>query len=168
MADTLASMSKKLLTLAESDRLHKARAGVSQAAKAIAGAHRPVHTLVRGAERLNDLTHQAVAQLMRQNAGAIDGLIDGSVERLQQLAQADDLKSFIRKQAALRPAVRARINRELGALWSLAAKTGREMGTVASETYAELLYGVPTTRPAGNRKRTRRSTKKNVRARKAH
>lgn len=148
---------------------HKAREGVTQAANAIAGAHRPVETLVSAAQRLNDLTHDAVAQLMRQNAGTIDGLIDGSVDRLRQLAQADDLKSFIRQQAALNPALRARVSRELAALWSLAAKTGLEVGTLASETYAELQYGVTTrSRPAGNRKRTRRSTKRHVRARKAH
>jgi hypothetical protein len=148
---------------------HKARGGVNQAAKAIAGARKPVEKLVSAAQRLNDLTHDAVAKLMRQNAGTIDGLIDGSAERLQQLAQADDLRSFIRQQAALNPALRARIRRELEALWSLAAKTGREVGTLASETYAEVLHGVTTgSRPAGNRKRTRRSTKRHVRARKSH
>jgi Phasin protein len=147
----------------------RARQGVSQAAKAIAGARTPIDALVSAAQRLNDLTHDAVAQLMRQNAGTIDGLIDGSVERLNQLAQAQDLKSFIRKQAARNPALRARVSRDLEALWSLGAQTGREVGTLASETYAELLYGVPTrSRPAGNRKPTRRSTRKKVRARKAH
>jgi hypothetical protein len=147
----------------------KARKGVSQTARVIAGARTPVDTLVSAAQRLNDLTHEALAQLMRQNAGSIDGLIGGSVERLDQLAKAQDLKSFIRKQAMLNPALRARVGRDVEALWSLAAQTGREVGTLASETYAELLYGVPTrSKPARNRKATRRSTRKNVRARKAH
>jgi phasin family protein len=149
--------------------VEKARKGVNQAAQAVAATRTPVDTLVTATQRLNDLTHGAFAQLVRQNGATLDGLISGGVARLKDLAQAEDLKSFIRKQAELNPAIRERVSRDFEQFWSIAAQTGRDLGTLASETYAELLYGVPTrAKPAGHRKATRRSTKKKLRTRKAH
>lgn len=147
----------------------KARTGVSQAAKVMAATRTPVDTLVSATQRLNDLTHDAFGQLLRQNGATLDGLINGGVGRLKDLAQAEDLKSFMRQQVALNAAVRARVSRDVEQLWALASRTGRDIGELASETYAELVYGVPTrVKAAGNRKRKPRSTKRNVRARKAH
>ena len=146
----------------------RARKRVSQAAKAMAAARTPVDTLAGAAQRLNDLTHDAVAKLVRQNAGSIEDLITGSAARLSELARTEDFRAFVRRQAELNPAVRARLSRDLGQLWALATHTGRELGTLATDTYAELLYGVPTRKATGNRKSTRRSTKRKVRARKAH
>jgi hypothetical protein len=145
----------------------RARRGVSRAARAMAAARTPVNTLVGAAQRLNDLTHDAVAQLMRQNAASMEGLITGSAVRLNELAKTEDFRSFIREQAALNPAVRARVRRDLEQFWDLATRTGRELGTLATDTYAELVHGVPTRKPTGNRKPTRRSIK-TKRARKAH
>ena len=146
----------------------QARKGASEAAKAVEAARMPVDTLLGAAQRLNDLTHDAVAQLVRQNADSIEGLIAGSAARLNELAEAENFRSFIRQQAALNPAVRARVSHDLEQLWTLAARTGRELGSLASDTYAELVYGVPTRKATGNRKPTRRSTRRKVRARKAH
>ena len=61
----------------------RARKRVSQAAKAMAAARTPVDTLAGAAQRLNDLTHDAVAKLVRQNAGSIEDLITGSAARSQ-------------------------------------------------------------------------------------
>jgi hypothetical protein len=146
----------------------RARRGVSRAAKAMAAARTPVDTLAGAAQRLNDLTHDAVAKLVRQNAGSIEVLISGGAARLSELARTEDFRAFIREQAALNPAVRARVSRDLEQLWALATRTGRELGALATDTYAELLYGVPTRKATGNRKTTRRSTKRKVRTRKAH
>jgi hypothetical protein len=146
----------------------RARRGVSRAARAMAAARTPVNTLVGAAQRLNDLTHDAVAQLMRQNAGSMEGLITGSAVRLTELARTEDFRSFIREQAALNPAVRARVSRDLEQLWALATRTGRELGTLATDTYVELVHGVPTRKPTGNRKPARRPIKRKVRTRKAH
>ena len=134
----------------------------------MAAARTRVDTLAGAAQRLNDLTHDAVAKLMRQNADSIELLIAGSAARLSELARTEDFRGFIREQAALNPAVRSRVSRDLEQLWALATRTGRELGTMATDTYAELLYGVPARKATGNRKTTRRSTKRKVRARKAH
>ena len=145
-----------------------ARHRVSQAAQVVAAARTPVDTLVSASQRLNDLTHDALSQLLRQNGATLDGLINVGVKRLKDLAQAEDLKSFIRSQTALNPAARERVSRDIEQLWSLATRTGRELGTLASETYAELIYGVPTrSKPASRRKVAPRSTKKTARSKKA-
>lgn len=149
--------------------VEKARRRVSQAAEVVAGARTPVDTLVGATQRLNDLTHDSFARLLSQNASTIEGLISGGAERLKRLAEADDLKSFIRKQAELNPAARERISRDLQQLWSIAARTGRDIGTLASETYAELIHGVQTrAKPAARRKPARKPGAKRTRAKKSN
>lgn len=149
--------------------LETARNRVHMAAKAMAAARTPVDTLVSATQRLNDVTHDAFAQLLRQNGAALDTLIGVGAERLKGLAQAEDFKSFIRKQAALNPATRARLTLELEQLWSLVNRTGREFGMLASETYAELIHGVSTrAKPAARRKTARRSARKTTRTKRAH
>ncbi len=149
--------------------VERARKRVSRAAEVMAAARAPVDTLVSATQRLNDLSHDTFSKLLSQNASAIDGLIHGGVERLKLLAQADDLRSFLRTQAGLSPAARERLSRDLRQLWSIATVAGREFGTLASETYAELLYGVsPRSQPVTRRKARRRSAKKTVRAKRAH
>lgn len=146
----------------------KARKRVDQAAQVVAAARTPIDTLVTAGQRFNDLTHDALGKILSQNAVAIDGLITGGVERLQLLARTDDLRSFIREQAGLNPAARARVSRDLRQFWSIAAGAGRDIGTLASDTYAELIHGVATRARPPARKTVRRSAKKTPRAKRAH
>jgi hypothetical protein len=146
-----------------------ARKRVSRAAGALQAARGPVNTLLSATQRLSDLTHGAVVHLLKQNAASLDGAIRAGAQRLEDLAQAKDLTSFLREQAALNPAVRERLSLELDQLKALARRTGRDVGALASETYAELIHGVSSrAKPAVRRKSTRRTVKKTTRARRAH
>lgn len=139
----------------------KARARVSKAAEVVAASRTPIGTLVEATQRFNDLTHESFAQLLKQQATTIDGVIGEGVERLKGLAQAEDLKSFVRKQADLNVAARERVARDLKGLWSIAARTGRDIGTLASETYSDLIQGAKTgAKPAPRRKTARKTAKK--------
>jgi phasin family protein len=146
----------------------QARKRAEVAARVVGAARTPVDTLVTAGQRLNDLTHEAFGKFLSQNAVTIDGLITGGVERLQLLARTEDLRSFVRKQAALNPAARERVSRDLRQLWSIAARTGRDIGTLASDTYAELIHGVTTRPKPAARKAARRPVKKTKRAKSAH
>jgi phasin family protein len=146
----------------------EARKRADLAAQIVDAARTPVDTLVSAGQRLNDLTHEAFGKLLSQNAVAIDGLITGGVERLQLFAKTEDLKSFVRRQAALNPATRERVSKDLRQMWAIAARAGRDMGALASETYAELIHGVKTRARPVIRKTVRRATKKTQRARRAH
>lgn len=149
--------------------VEQVRTRAKQAAEVVAASRAPVEKLVQATQRLNDLTHDSVAKLLSQQATTIDGLIGDGVERLKRLAQAEDLKAFVRKQAELNPAVRKRVARDFQELWSIAARTGRDIGALASDTYAELIHGVRTrAKPAAHRKSTRKPARKAARAKKAN
>lgn len=148
--------------------VEQVRTRVKQAAEVVAASRTPVGTLAQATQRLNDLAHDSVAKLLSQQASTIDGLIGDGVERLKRLAQAEDLKSFVRKQVELNPVVRQRVVRDFQELWSIAARTGRDIGTLASDTYAELIYGVKTSpKRAAAHKTTRKTARKTARAKKA-
>jgi hypothetical protein len=147
----------------------RARARVRQAADAVAASQRPVRTLLQAGQRLNTLTHDYVEQILVEQSRTVEGLIGDGVERLKRLAQADSAKSLLRLQAELGPVTRERLARDAGKLWQIVTHTGREMRALASETYAELAYGVQTsTKSPARRKTVRKATRRTARARKAH
>jgi phasin family protein len=148
--------------------VEKARQRVKQAADVVSAARTPVKTLAQAGQRLNALTHDYVEQLLVGQSRAIEGLIDQSVERLQRLAQADSAKSLVRLQTELGAAGRKRLSRDAGNLWKIVADTGRDIGALASDTYAELVYGVRTVgQPVARRKPAKKTATKRARAKKS-
>lgn len=147
--------------------LEQARQRVKQAAEVVSATRTPVKTLVQAGQRLNSLTHDYVEHLLVAQARTVEGLIDQGVERLQRLAQADNAKSLVRQQTELGSAGRKRLARDAGNLWKIVSDTGREIGALASDTYAELVYGGRTvTQPVARRKRAKTSATKRTRAKK--
>ena len=149
--------------------VERARQRVRQAAEAVSARKAPVKTLMQAGQRFNTLTHDYVEQVLIEQSRTVEGLIGDGVERLKRLAQADSAKSLLSMQAELGPVSRERLARDAGKLWKIIAHTGREMRTLASETYAELVYGVQTsTKATTRRKTTRKAAKKRSRAKQAH
>jgi hypothetical protein len=124
--------------------VHRARSSAQRAADRIAAARTPVGTIAEATQRLNDVSHRYVEQLVRQQARTIEGAISDGARRLERAAQADGLKALVAGQVELYPASRERLKRDLKATWHIAASTGRAMGEVAIETYAQLIHGART------------------------
>ena len=145
-----------------------ARQGVKQAAEVISATRTPVKTLAQAGQRLNALTHDYVEQLLAEQARVVEGLIDRGVDRLQRLARADSARSLVREQSELGSDGRKLLARDAGKLWKIVASTGREIGALASDTYAELIHGTPTvTAPVARRKPAKKAASKRARAKKS-
>lgn len=128
------------------------RGTAQKAAKRVAAVRTPVKTLAEATGRLNDLSHRYVEQLVRQQVQTLEGILTDGAERLERVARADNLKTLVADQAELLSASRERLKRDLKATWAIAASTGREIGAVAVETYAQLIHGAKTvSKPAAKR-----------------
>ena len=87
-------------------------------------------------------SHRYVAQLVKQQLHNLEGVIEDGAERLGIAAKAKDFRGLIAEQAKRYPASRKRLGQDLKATWALTADTGRELGSIASQTYAQLVHGV--------------------------
>jgi hypothetical protein len=147
--------------------VQRARGSAQRAAARVVAARTPVKTLAEATQRLNDLSHRYVEQLVRQQSKALEGAITAGARHLERAARAEDLKGLIADQAELISASRERLKRDLKATWTIAAGTGREIRDVAIETYAQLVHGARTLhKPAARRPSAR--PQKARRSRKAH
>ncbi|HZF24800.1 MAG TPA: phasin family protein [Steroidobacteraceae bacterium] len=138
-----------------------ARRAAEQAANGVSAARGPICVVADAGRRVNDISHRYFAQLVKQQLHTLEGVIEDGSERLSRAAEARDFRALVVEQRKLYPASRERLGRDLKVTWELAASTGRELRTVASETYAELAHGARVT-PKAPRRRTKRA-----RARKA-
>jgi hypothetical protein len=145
-----------------------ARQRVKQAAEVISATRAPVKSLAQAGQKLNTLTHDYVEQLLVEQTRAFEGLIDRGVDRLQRLARADSARSLVREQSQLGSDGRKLLARDAGKLWKIVASTGREIGALASNTYAELIHRTPTvTAPVARRKPSKKAATKRAHSKKS-
>ena len=137
-----------------------ARRAAQQAADGVVAARAPIQIVADAGRRVNDASHRYLAQFVKQQVHNLEGVIEDGAERLSRAAKAKDLRALIAEQAKLYPASRARLGQDLRATWTLTADTGRELGSIASETYAQLVHGArisPKAKGPRRRKSVRRS-----------
>jgi phasin family protein len=130
-----------------------ARRAAEQAANGVCAAREPIRVMADAGRRLNDISHRYLGELVKQQLQTLEGVIEDGSERLNRAARARDLRTLIAEQKKLYPASRERLGRDLKLTWALAASTGREVGALASEAYAELVHGVRPARKAPRRKK---------------
>jgi Phasin protein len=136
--------------------LEAARRAAQQAADGVVAARAPIRIVADAGRRVNDASHRYLAQFVKQQLHNLEGVMEDGAERLSRAAHAKDFSGLIAEQAKLYPASRARLGRDLKATWTLTTDTGRELGSIASETYAQLIHGARTTRTTTSRKAPRR------------
>lgn len=139
--------------------VQSARGSVRKAADRVTAARAPVKTLAEATQRLNDVSHRYVEQLVRQQVQTLEGVITDGAKRLERAAKAEGFKALVVNQAELMSASRDRLTRDLKATWAIASSTGREIGEVAVETYAQLVHGAKTIRKPAARRASARPRK---------
>jgi hypothetical protein len=132
-----------------------ARRGALQAADGVTAVRTPARIVAEAGRRMNDVSHRYVARFVKQQLHNLEGVLVDGEDRLSRAAEAKDLRTLVAEQAKLYPASRERLGRDLKATWTLTADTGRELGSIASETYAQLVHGV-SVKPKAARKSVRR------------
>jgi hypothetical protein len=104
---------------------------------------------------MTDVSHRYFARFVKQQLQNLEGVLEDGADRLGRAAEAKDFRALVAEQAKLYPASRERLGRDLKATWILTADTGRELGSIASETYAQLVHGT-SVKPKAARKSARR------------
>jgi phasin family protein len=135
-----------------------ARRTAQRAAQRALDAKTPIRIVAQASRRVNDLSHEYFSKLVTQQFRSLENVIEDGTERLSRAAEAQDFRALIAGQAKLYPASRERLGRDLRATWELAAESGRELGSIVSETYAQLIHGVKTS-PVHKAPRRRKSTR---------
>ncbi len=142
-----------------------ARRTAQQAAHGVVAARAPIQIVADAGRRVNDASHRYIAQLVKQQLHSLEGVIEDGAERLSRAAKAKDVRGLIAEQARLYPASRARLGQDLKATWTLTADTGRELSSIASQTYARLVHGA-TISPKAKAPRRRKSVRRSKAAKK--
>jgi len=132
-----------------------ARKGAQQAADGVTAVRTPARIVAEAGRRMNDVSHRYFAQFVKQQLHNLEGVLEDGADRLSRAAEAKDFPGLVAEQAKLYPASRERLGRDLRATWTLTAATGRELGSIASETYAQLVHGA-SVKPRAARKSVRR------------
>ncbi len=136
-----------------------ARRTAQQAADGVVAARTPMRIVADAGRRVNDASHRYLAQFVKQQLHNLEGVIEDGAERLSRAAEAKDFRGLIAEQAKLYPASRARLRQDLKATWTLTADTSRELGSIASQTYAQLVHGARIGPKAPRRRKSARRSK---------
>ena len=136
-----------------------ARRTAQQAADGVVAARTPMRIVADAGRRVNDASHRYLTQFVKQQLHNLEGVIEDGAERLSRAAQAKDFRGLIAEQAKLYPASRARLRQDLKATWTLTADTSRELGSIASQTYAQLVHGARIGPKAPRRRKSARRSK---------
>lgn len=140
--------------------LEGARQGALHAAERVSAIRGPVRALAASGQQFSNLSNRYVEQLIGQQAHALEGVLEGGVERLKRAAQADSLRSFVSGQATLWNSSRERLGKDWQATWKITKDAGRELRDLTEQTYAALRHASkPTTRGTSRAKKTRKSRK---------
>jgi hypothetical protein len=113
-------------------------------------------TLAEAGQRLTDLSHRCLGQLLQQGQTSARGALADSAERLRIAAHASSLGALYKEQRAALPASRARLVSELESTWQIVAAVGRELSELAHSTGSELLRGRAPEKAPPRRSRARK------------
>jgi phasin family protein len=128
-----------------------ARATADRAAERVAAARTPIEVLTDASLRLNDLSHDYMARLLRRQAAMLKATVTDGEKRLQRLARAQSLQQALAGQAEDLNDLPQRLARSARETWEIVADAGRGVSQLASTTLAGLAQ------PARAPKKTRRA-----------
>lgn len=83
--------------------------GTQVAANAVDSLKNPTHILNNAGSKLNDLSHDYIARLLKEQRRIVDGVVEDGAKRLRVIADAGNLNEFWDAQLALFPATRDRV-----------------------------------------------------------
>lgn len=137
-----------------------ARRSALRAAERVSAARRPVRALAAAGRQLSSLSNRYIEQLIGQQAHALEGILEGGVERLKRAAKADSLRGFVSDQATLWNSSRERLGSDLQATWKITRDAGRDLRDLTAQTYTALRHGSkPAARATTKAKKKRKSRK---------
>jgi phasin family protein len=124
-----------------------ARATADVAASRMAAARTPLEVLTEASLKLNALSHEHVARMLRLQAAMLKGTVAEGEKRLQRLARAESLRHALAAQTEDLNAIPRRVAQNARESWQIVAEAGRSVSELASATFAGLTQPATVAKP---------------------
>ncbi len=89
--------------------IDSSRTAAGMASNVMINAQRPTRRLLKAGLKINSVTHNGIADLMKHQARMLEGTMSAGAQRLDLVAEADNLRNLIKDQVALLPQTRDRL-----------------------------------------------------------
>lgn len=110
-------------------------------ADVVARTNRPVDIAMETSLRLNKITHNSVARLVKQQARMIEGTVDATAKRLHVAADATNLRDLVNDQVAMLPATRDRLANDARKAVAVFTETREELAELIRDVMAQAREG---------------------------
>ena len=118
--------------------LERVRDALDNSANWVESGKSPVKALTDKTLKLNRITHNSAARLVRVQAKFVEGTVLATAQRLQAAARADSVRHLISGQIELMPATRDRIVTDARKTIDVLSDTRDDLTTLVRETLDEL------------------------------
>ncbi len=116
----------------------RVRQGLDTGAEWVAHRKRPLDVVTEKTLKLNGISHESAARMVRQQAEFFEGSVDAAARRLKTAAEADSLRSLIDGQIKLFPETRDRIVDDVRKTFEILSDTREDLGQLIRETLSDL------------------------------
>lgn len=116
----------------------RVRQGLDTGAEWVADRKEPIEVVTEKTLKLNGISHESAARLVRQQALFVEGTVDGAARRLKTAAEADSLRNLIDGQIRLMPETRDRIVDDVRKTFAILSDTREDLAQLIRETLSDL------------------------------
>ena len=116
----------------------RVRDGLDNSASWVSHRKGPLDVFTEKTLKLNGLSHDSAARLVRQQATFLEGSVDGMVKRLKTAADAESFRGFLDGQIKLMPETRDRIVGDIRKTFEILGDTRTDLTTLFRETLDDL------------------------------
>ncbi|MBT8143624.1 MAG: phasin family protein [Gammaproteobacteria bacterium] len=116
----------------------RVRDALDTSAEWVDGGKQPIKVLTEKTLKLNRITHNSAARLVRIQSEFVEGSVGGAAQRLQALASARDIRHMVDGQVQLMPATRERVVADARKTLDVIGDTRDDLTALIRETLAEL------------------------------
>jgi phasin family protein len=153
------------------DPLESARGAATGSAAGLKSLKDPVRAIARSGVKLTAISQNALQGLIELQSEIVTSALTDAANRLERAARADNVIDLMQEQAEALRATRDRMVDEAARAFRIFKDAGRDVGKVATQTYAKVVETTdeetPVAKTAPVRKARRAARKTTVRARKA-
>ena len=153
------------------DPAESARGAATGSAAGLKSLKDPVRVIARSGVKLTAISQNALQGLIELQSEIVTSALTDAANRLERAARADNVIDLMQEQADALRVTRDRMVDEAARAFAIFKDAGRDVGKVATQTYAKVVETaeeeVPVAKTAPVRKAKRAVRKTTVRARKA-
>jgi hypothetical protein len=163
LADNLKAESRQF-----ADRAIKGmRTAGLETAGLISRTKKPVHAIADTGLKLNNLSHQTIEKLLKQQVAMLDDMIDGGAHRLETAARAKSVRTLIDGQVAALPKTRDHAVKNARKTVALARETTDAFGDLFKDVVVDIASARKPRKKAAGRPAAKKTAGRKPAAKKA-